>query len=238
MPRGSPHSPWAMLPPPVRRNFGGLKAIVWCVTLCFLFILAFNRTKMASEGVIPILIEYMKNSEGDVVAKQYCAMALGNLAAEPENHMEIVKSEGIDALITVLRSEDIEGGRYAAFGLSNLAANANHRERIVEEGAVPCLVSLACCEDVNAQRQGIHSYLSLHRVSCRVDPSRCCCLSDGGPSRVVYQSGVPRGGGERGHFGPACADEPIRGRHGKETVTLFSGFELLLTWSVCVLRRY
>lgn len=61
---------------------------------------------------------------------------------------------GIDALITVLRSEDIEGGRYAAFGLSNLAANANHRERIVEEGAVASLVSLACCEDVNAQRQG------------------------------------------------------------------------------------
>jgi hypothetical protein len=109
---------------------------------------------MASEGTIPILIEYMKNNEGDVVAKQYCAMALGNLAAEPENHMEIVKSEGIDALITVLRSEDIEGGRYAAFGLSNLAANANHRERIVEEGAVACLVSLACCEDINAQRQG------------------------------------------------------------------------------------
>jgi HEAT repeat protein len=109
---------------------------------------------MASEGAIPILIEYMKNNEGDVVAKQYCAMALGNLAAEPENHMEIVKSEGIDALITVLRSEDIEGGRYSAFGLSNLAANANHRERIVEEGAVACLVSLACCEDVNAQRQG------------------------------------------------------------------------------------
>jgi hypothetical protein len=49
---------------------------------------------MASEGAIPILIDYMKNTEGDLVAKQYCAMALGNLAAEPENHMEVVKSEG------------------------------------------------------------------------------------------------------------------------------------------------
>ena len=49
---------------------------------------------MASEGAIPLLIAYMKNSEGDIVAKQYCAMTLGNLAAEPENHMEIVKSEG------------------------------------------------------------------------------------------------------------------------------------------------
>lgn len=41
-----------------------------------------------------MLIDYMKNTEGDIVAKQYCAMTLGNLAAEPENHMEIVKSEG------------------------------------------------------------------------------------------------------------------------------------------------
>lgn len=49
---------------------------------------------MASEGAIPLLIDYMKNTEGDIVAKQYCAMTLGNLAAEPENHMEIVKSEG------------------------------------------------------------------------------------------------------------------------------------------------
>lgn len=68
-------------------------------------------------------------------------------------------SKGIDALICVLRSDDIEGGRYAAFGLSNLAANANHRERIVEEGAVPSLVSLACCEDANAQRQGKNRFL-------------------------------------------------------------------------------
>lgn len=53
---------------------------------------------------------------------------------------------GIDALITVLKSEDVDGGRYAAFGLANLAANANHRERIVEEGAVPSLISLGCSE--------------------------------------------------------------------------------------------
>lgn len=54
---------------------------------------------MASEGAIPILIDYMKSKEGDLVAKQYCAMTLGNLAAEPENHMEIVKSEGSDNIL-------------------------------------------------------------------------------------------------------------------------------------------
>ena len=91
-------------------------------------------------------------------------MCLGNIAAEPENHMEIFKSGGIEALIILLKSEDIEGGRYSAFALSNIAANANHREKIVEEGGVVCLVSLACCEDINAQKQALAGLRSL-----------CCC---------------------------------------------------------------
>ena len=76
---------------------------------------AFNRIRMAQEGTIQILIDYMRNSDNDIVGRQYCAMSLGNLAAEPENHSEIVKTEGIDALITVLKTEDVEGGRYAAW---------------------------------------------------------------------------------------------------------------------------
>lgn len=57
--------------------------------------IAFNRVRMASEGTIATVIDFMKNPENDIIARQYCAMTLGNLAAEPENHMEIVKSEGI-----------------------------------------------------------------------------------------------------------------------------------------------
>ena len=111
--------------------------------------------RVATEGSIPVLVAYIKNADADIVGKQYCAMALGNLAAEPENHMEILKSSGIEALISLLKTEDVEAGRYAAFALSNLAANANHREKIVEEGGVACLVSLACSEDINAQRQAM-----------------------------------------------------------------------------------
>ena len=50
---------------------------------------------MAAEGTIPIIISYMLEKENDIVGRQYCAMCLGNLAAEPENHQEIVKSEGM-----------------------------------------------------------------------------------------------------------------------------------------------
>lgn len=56
--------------------------------------IAFNRLRVASEGAIVVLTDYMKNRDNDIIGRQYCAMALGNLAAEPENHMEIIKSEG------------------------------------------------------------------------------------------------------------------------------------------------
>ena len=38
-------------------------------------------------------------------------MCLGNLAAEPDNHEEIVKLEAIYALMILLRTEDVESGR-------------------------------------------------------------------------------------------------------------------------------
>jgi hypothetical protein len=66
---------------------------------------------MASEGAVQIVIDYMRDEENDIIARQYCAMALGNMAAEPENHVEIVKSQGIEALLAVLRTDDIEAGR-------------------------------------------------------------------------------------------------------------------------------
>ena len=83
----------------------------------------YNRTRIATEGTIPVLIDYINEAENDIIGRQYCAMAVGNLAAEPENHQEIVLSQGIPALIALIKSEDIEGGRYAAFALANLAAN-------------------------------------------------------------------------------------------------------------------
>ena len=55
---------------------------------------AFNRLRIAREGAIQIMVEYIQSDERDIAAKKYCAMALGNLAGEPDNHLEIVKSNG------------------------------------------------------------------------------------------------------------------------------------------------
>jgi hypothetical protein len=65
-----------------------------------MYLAAFNRLRMASEGAVQTTIEYMKLPDNDIIARQYCAMTLGNLAAEPENHAEIVKSQGINYTIT------------------------------------------------------------------------------------------------------------------------------------------
>jgi hypothetical protein len=100
----------------------------------------FNRIAMVQDDVLQNIIAYITNEDSDLIGRQYCAMALGNLAAEPENHEDIMKLEGVTALIALLKTEDVESGRYAAFALSNIAANANHRAQIVSEGKflIPC----------------------------------------------------------------------------------------------------
>ena len=63
----------------------------------------FNRIPIVAEGTLEPLISYIKDEDSDLIGRQYCAMCLGNLAAEPENHEEMVKLECIDALMTVGR---------------------------------------------------------------------------------------------------------------------------------------
>ncbi|CAM9299409.1 unnamed protein product, partial [Discosporangium mesarthrocarpum] len=135
----------------------------------------FTRVQIVEDGVLEPLIKLIKEDSADLIVRQYCAMAIGNLAAEPDNHDEIVKLDAIDALITLLKASDVESGRYAAFALSNLAANANHREQILSEDAVPALVALACCEDFNVQRQT----LSCVRGLCITPAYRVQVVRDG-----------------------------------------------------------
>jgi len=92
----------------------------------------FNRITMVQDDVLQNVISYITNEDSDLIGRQYCAMCLGNLAAEPENHEDLVKLEGISALVALLKTEDVESGRYSAFALSNIAANANHRQQIVD----------------------------------------------------------------------------------------------------------
>lgn len=135
----------------------------------------FTRTKIADDGALEPMISLIKDDDADMIVRQYCAMALGNLAAEPGNHDEIVKLDGISSLVALIKAGDVESGRYAAFALSNLAANANLREQVVQSGAVPAIVALACCEDFNVQRQA----LSCIRGLCITPAYRIQVVRDG-----------------------------------------------------------
>lgn len=119
-----------------------------------------HRVEIAlQENSLMHLTEYIRNEEADIVGRQYCAMALGNLAADPENHSNIAMIGGIEALMILLKlgakEQDLESGRFAAFSLSNLAANSNYRKQIVDEGAIEPLILLACSDDYNVQRQAL-----------------------------------------------------------------------------------
>ena len=63
----------------------------------------FNRVAMVEEGALEPLIQYVREETSDLIGRQYSAMCLGNLAAEPENHEEIVKLEAIYALMVLPR---------------------------------------------------------------------------------------------------------------------------------------
>ncbi|KAL3789162.1 hypothetical protein HJC23_012251 [Cyclotella cryptica] len=117
------------------------------------------------EGVVSGLVQYVGNESADSIGRQYCAMAIGNLLAEPSTHEIILRLGLTVALVTMLKNctvgRELESGRHAAFALSNLASNLHNHEQIVEQGAIELLVALACCEDLDTQRQALSALRGL-----------------------------------------------------------------------------
>ena len=59
-----------------------------------------HRVEIAQqENSLEVLSNYVKNDEADLAARQYCAMALGNLAADPDNHSCIAAVGGIESMV-------------------------------------------------------------------------------------------------------------------------------------------
>lgn len=125
--------------------------------LCFANVAscAANRARIVEDGALSPLVDFLRESDNDAIVKQYVAMTIGNLAAEPENHEESVKLRTIEPLVKLLDPEVVHSGVYCAFALANLSVNNEYRHLIVDEGAVPRLIALACCSEVSAQRQSL-----------------------------------------------------------------------------------
>ena len=121
---------------------------------------ALYRLQIANEAsALEHVVSYLSHEASDKIGKQYCAMVVGNLAANAENHEAIARFGGIPALVSLLtaaaKDQGMEGGRYAAFALANLAASANHRKEIVDCGAMEPLIVFACVDDNAVQHQAV-----------------------------------------------------------------------------------
>lgn len=121
---------------------------------------ALYRLQIANEAsALEHVVSYLSHEASDKIGKQYCAMVVGNLAANAENHQAIARFGGIPALVSLLaaaaKDQGMEGGRYAAFALANLAASANHRKEIVDCGAMEPLIVFACVDDNAVQHQAV-----------------------------------------------------------------------------------
>ena len=120
-----------------------------------------HRVEIAREAcALHHIISCLKNEGFDGIARNYCAMAVGNLASEPENHDAIAHFGGIQALSALVKDRvakegDQEVSLYALFALSNLAASSNHREEIVKSGVMESAIQLAYSEDVGVQCQAL-----------------------------------------------------------------------------------
>lgn len=122
---------------------------------------ALYRLQIANEAnALENLVSYLSHETTDRIGKQYCALAIGNLAADVGNHEAIAKYGGIPALVSLLvaaaKDQSMEVGRYAAFALANLVtASVNHRKEIVDCGAIEPLIIFACANNGAVQHQAL-----------------------------------------------------------------------------------
>eukprot|EP00753_Platysulcus_tardus_P011177 PLAT3273.9.p1 GENE.PLAT3273.9~~PLAT3273.9.p1 ORF type:complete len:3983 (+),score=2360.32 PLAT3273.9:40-11988(+) len=145
------------------------------------------RPVLGEEGCIRPLLQFISREDSDPVGRQYAAMAIGNCAKDPSSHEEIVKLDGLDILLAMLKLDDVNAGRYAAFALSNLAYTKEYRFEIVERGAISSLVTLASCDEVEVQRQALACLRA-----CAVSPDiRPVIVREGALDALVLMSRSP-----------------------------------------------
>ena len=84
-----------------------------------------QRAELASEGVIPLLIDMLKIDRvcGDA------ALALMRIARNDDNEVRIAKEGGIEPLIALLKSGDATGKTNAAGALRNLSFNDDNKSK-------------------------------------------------------------------------------------------------------------
>ncbi|XP_051117058.1 U-box domain-containing protein 38-like [Andrographis paniculata] len=99
-----------------------------------------NKIKIVRAGIVPILIEVLKN--GFEESREHAAGAIFSLAIEDENKTAIGVLGALPPLLHLLRSGTRRSRRDAALALYHLTLVQSNRKKIIKLGATAVLVAL------------------------------------------------------------------------------------------------
>ncbi|KAL8795114.1 MAG: hypothetical protein Q9195_002411 [Heterodermia aff. obscurata] len=97
----------------------------------------------------------------DIEVQRAASAALGNLAVNTENKVEIVKLGGLAPLIKQMNSQNVEVQCNAVGCITNLATHEENKARIARSGALTPLTKLAKSKDMRVQRNATGALLNM-----------------------------------------------------------------------------
>lgn len=134
------------------------------------------------------ILSELRNDDSDTTVRQYCAMALANLATDHETHVQISDCGGLFAITyflkVVAKEKYLDAARYATVAISNLAINPNHRHKFIQYGAIESLVCIACWDDWTVQCKALEAL----RAICMSHELRIVVINAGVLDPLVIMS--------------------------------------------------
>ena len=108
---------------------------------------AANQTALAKGGALPAIIGWL---EHDVTQPDAAHALLAMAANNPQTQAMIAKAQGIEGLISVIKTGKLEAQEHASLALWHLASTPESQQAVADADGVPALVSmLAQVADAN-----------------------------------------------------------------------------------------
>jgi hypothetical protein len=139
-----------------------------------------DMTSVAAAGVIPLLVQLLK--DGTEEAKVYAATALRSMVVEAGNRATCAATGAIPLLVMMLTAGTDDAKEAAAGALLDLAVDANNGKIIATAGAIPLLVQLLRGGTEDAKEAAAGTLISLLEQVTRPrsqqqELSHCLCRS-------------------------------------------------------------
>lgn len=101
-----------------------------------------NRDYIAQKGVIPVVVEVLKDSSQDTEVKKHAVTLLFNLSITAHLKGAIIAAGAVEPIVEVLKTGDNEARENAAAALFSLSAKGSNGGLIGTTDAIPALVQL------------------------------------------------------------------------------------------------